>query len=215
MTLEQRLQNLERSNRRMRFGLILSLLITGGFVTMGARSTPPKVIEAEKFILRDSSGNERGQLFANDKSWGLVLFTENGQKALGLVASSGINGLLISDQDGADRQMFTSDRNQTTWGIFRPGSKLAQLEITDNPAGEELVFRDRSDMPRIEFGVSEKGPGLALSDKHGTTRAVLSDGEIASFSEDGKINWSPEWERLNPQEKQKVKDLTKMPTGKP
>ena len=58
--------------------------------------------------------------------------------------------------------------------------------------------------------------GFALSDAKGTMRSVLSDGEIASFSEDGKINWSPEWERLSPEEKQKVQALSpKMPTGKP
>ena len=216
MTVEQRLDNLERSNRNMRAGLVVCLLVAIALFTMAARPTAPKVLEAEKIILRDPKGNERGQLFANEKSWGLVLFTETGQQALGLVASTGVNGLLISDQNGVGRQIFTSDENQTTWGIFRPGSKLAQIEITDKLAGVEVVVRDRSDVQRVELGVTDKGPGLALSDAKGTMRAVLSDGEIASFSEDGKMNWSPEWERLSPEEKQKLKNLLpKMPTGKP
>ncbi len=216
MTLEQRLDDLERSNRRMRAGLVVCLLAAIVLFTMAARPSAPKVLEAEKIVLRDTNGNQRGQLFASEKSWGLVLYTEGGQQALGLIASTTVNGLLISDQNGYGRQMFTSDKNQTTWGIFHPGSKVAQVEITDKLAGTELVVRDRTDVQRVELGVTDKGPGLALSDANGTMRTALSDGEIASFSEDGKVNWSPEWERLSPEEKQKVKSLLpKMPTKKP
>src|SRR5712692_1255889 len=118
MTLEQRLDNLERSNRNMRAGLIICMLVAIVLFTMAARPNAPKVLEAEKIVLRDANGNERGQLFANEKSWGLVLFTESGKQALGLVASTAVNGLVISDQNGYGRQMFTSDRNQTNWGIF-------------------------------------------------------------------------------------------------
>jgi hypothetical protein len=215
MTLEQRMGNLERSNRNMR-ALVMFLVAAIALFTMAARPSAPKVLEAEKIVLRDTNGNERGQLFANEKSWGLVLYTESGQQALGLVASTTVNGLIISDQSGYPRQMFTSDKNQSTWGIFHPGSTLAQIEIADKLAGVEVVVRDRSDVQRVELGVTDKGPGLALSDAKGTMRAVLSDGGIASFSADGKINWSPEWERLSPEEKQRLKNLfQKMPTGKP
>src|SRR5712691_9591992 len=96
MTLEQRLDNLERSNRKMRAGLVMCLLVAIALFTLGARPSAPKVLEAEKIVLRDTNGNERGQLFANEKSWGLVLYTESGQQALGLVASTAVNGLVIS-----------------------------------------------------------------------------------------------------------------------
>ena len=214
MTLEKRLDNLERSNRNLR-AVVMCLIAAITLFTVAARPSP-KVLEAEKIVLRDPNGKERGQLFATEKAWGLVLYTENGQQALDLVASTTVNGLMISDQNGYGRQIFTSDTNQTTWGIFHPGSKPAQIEITDKQAGAEIVVRDRSDVQRIELGVTDKGPGLALSDTNGTMRTVLAEGLIASFSKDGTINWSPEWERLSPEEKQKVKGLSpKMPTGKP
>jgi len=218
MTLEQRLDNLERSNQNMRTGLVMCLLAAIALFTMAARPNAPKVFEAEKIVLRDANGNERGQLFANEKSWGLVLFTKSGKQALGLVASTTVNGLIISDQNGYSRQIFTSDNDQTTWGIFHPDSKLAQIEIADKSVGAEIVVRDRSDVQRMELGVTDKGPGLALSDANGTMRTVLSEGIVASFSKDGTINWSPEWERLSPEEKQKLKDivvLPKMPTKRP
>jgi hypothetical protein len=214
MTLEQRLDNLERSNRNLR-AVVMCLLTAVVLFTMAARPSP-KVLEAEKIVLRDPNGKERGQLFASEKAWGLVLYTENGQQALDLVASTTVNGLMISDQNGYGRQIFTSDTSQTTWGIFHPGSKPAQIEITDKLAGAEIVVRDRSDVQRVELGVTDKGPSLALSDDSGTMRTVLSDGQIASFSRDGNISWSPEWERLSPEEKQKMKNLLpKTPTGKP
>src|SRR5437016_14409218 len=133
MTLEQRLDNLERSNRNLR-AVVMCLLTAIVLFTMAARPSP-KVLETEKIILRDQNGNERGQLFANEKSWGLVLFTESGKQALGLIGSTTVNGLLISDQNGYGRQIFTSDTNQTTGGRFDPVSKVAQIETTDKIAG--------------------------------------------------------------------------------
>src|SRR3989442_13559618 len=92
MTVEQRLDNLERSNRNMRAGLVVCLLVAIALFTMAARPTGPQVLEAEKIVLRDPNGNERGQLFANEKSWGLVLFTVTGNEALGLLGPTGSVG---------------------------------------------------------------------------------------------------------------------------
>ena len=75
MTFEQRLDNLERSNRNLR-AVVMFLVAATTLFTIAARPSAQKVLEAEKIVLRDQNGNERGQLFANEKSWGLVLFTE-------------------------------------------------------------------------------------------------------------------------------------------
>jgi hypothetical protein len=49
---------------------------------MGAASPTPRIIEAENIILRTGGGTERGELFASDTAWGLVLFNKNNTPAV-------------------------------------------------------------------------------------------------------------------------------------
>lgn len=71
----ERLNRLERSNRRLK--MLLSACLCGGVALflMGAASNP-KVVEAEKFLLRDSAGVERGEMFASEAARGLVFFNK-------------------------------------------------------------------------------------------------------------------------------------------
>ena len=91
------LEKLERSNRRLKTSLAafaccaVAVLLTGA----STASTSSKVIDAEKISLHDSAGNERGQLFATEKAWGLVLFNKDGSKAASFVASPAMNGVLV------------------------------------------------------------------------------------------------------------------------
>lgn len=73
LEIQGRLDKLECSNRRMKVALTVFLCCGAAVMLTGAASTGPKVIDAQKIILRDVAGNERGQLFASDAAWGLVL----------------------------------------------------------------------------------------------------------------------------------------------
>ncbi len=70
--IHERLTRLERSNWLLKV-MLSSCLCCGAVVfLMGAASTAPKIIEAQKIVLKDGAGNERGELFATDKAWGLI-----------------------------------------------------------------------------------------------------------------------------------------------
>jgi len=212
--IKLRLSRLERSNRRLKVAFYVCFCSGAGLILMGAASTAPKVIEAEKIILRDGAGNERGQLFANENAWGLVLFNKDSTKAASLLVSSTLNGVVLFDQNGNLRQTMTVNLEETKWDVFHPGSDAAQVELSDNGLGTALSFRDRANKPRIEMGVSPKGSGLSLSDEDGGIRASIIGGNpgFASFSQDGGIEWSPAWDKLSPEEKKKLKPLLqKMP----
>src|SRR5258708_29071639 len=97
--VEQRLNRLERSNRRLKLAVSACLLCAAVMMLMGAASPTTKVIDAEKVVLHDSAGNERGELFANENAWGLVLFNKNKTRAASLVVKDGLNGVLLCDQN--------------------------------------------------------------------------------------------------------------------
>lgn len=206
---EQRLDRLERSNRTLKTALLVCFVGAIAMMLMGATSTAPKVIDAEKITLHDSAGTERGQLFANDNAWGLVLFNKNGTKAASLVVSAGLNALILCDQNGNLRQTITTNLDQSEWNIFHPGSDSAQFGVIDNGEGTALSFRNRANNPQVELGVSSKGSSLNLSDSNGGIRAVMSGGEIgfASFTKDGKLEWSQGLDQFSPEEKKKIKAL--------
>jgi hypothetical protein len=209
MTVDSRLDILERSNRRLKAGFLACLccIVT---VFLVAATSSPRIIDVQKIVLRDIAGNERGELFANDDAWGLVLFNKNKTKAASMAVMAEANGILLSDPNGNIRQGFTSDLNQSDWSIFRPGSDSAQFTVTDNAEGTGLGIRDRANRDRVSLGVSPQGgSGLKLDDANGTTRALVfgNDAGFALISSKGTLEWSPSWEKLTPDEKEQLKSL--------
>jgi hypothetical protein len=77
---EDRLARVEKSNRQLKATVLIFVLGLAAFAVMGASQTAPGTLEVQKIILKDALGNERGQLFATDTIWGLVLFNKNGSK---------------------------------------------------------------------------------------------------------------------------------------
>jgi hypothetical protein len=218
MTIDQRLQKVESSNRVMKTALTVCILVVVSVVTIGATSVAPKVLDVQKIILRDEAGNERGQLFATDNVWGLVLFNKDGTRAASLFVGQELNGFFLSDRNGNVRQTMTSDLNETNWSIRRPGSDKAQFELRDNAQGTAVVVRDRGNAERVELGASDQGSALMLSDRNGRVRTVLAEtGEgIMTYGEDGSVKWSPAWDKLSPREKEHLKGLLpKSPSSNP
>ena len=77
---EDRLARVEKSNRQLKAAVLIFVLGLAAFAVMGAAQTARKTLEVQKIILKDALGNERGQLFATDKSWGLALFNKDGSR---------------------------------------------------------------------------------------------------------------------------------------
>ncbi len=85
--MEERLNRLERENRRLKraggvvLGVIAVLLLMGHVVG-------EKVVEAERFVLLDSSGQPRAVLAVAEGGSGLYLYDNTGKLRAGLVGGS-------------------------------------------------------------------------------------------------------------------------------
>lgn len=200
----ERLDRLELSNRRLK--AMLSILLCTGAVLLFVGAAAPKVVEAEKFILRDAGGVARGEIFANENGRGLVFFNKNGERALALLVSDQVNGLIVMDQNGNVRQSITSKMDGSNLSVYHPGSDSAQFEVVDSGLGTAITFRDRTNGDRVSMGISDKGAAVTLNDKNGAARAVMSDGGLSfvSFSKDGDIAWSPGWDKFSPEEQRQI-----------
>ena len=118
----ERLNKLERRNRRLT-GMLVLLLVVGGLVLLGAAQTAKRQSsEMESLVLRDSAGKERARLeigkegptlqFLNDRGQTLAtvgtskdalllrLFDRNGRLQTGVALEQDGVALVTYDRDG-------------------------------------------------------------------------------------------------------------------
>ncbi len=160
----QRMEALERDNRRLRRYGVAMLLVLAMFLGVGASLLyysgayglpgSPQMVAARQFMLRDAQGTIRGTWgTAEDGSVRLALNDDRGRQRIRLsLLEDGSAGLTFAD---------TSDRRLAVLGLLP--DQTTTLALTD-PAG----------VPRMVLGVSANGSSnLVFADHSGTTRAGL------------------------------------------
>ena len=167
-TLTQRLDRMERENRRLKRMGALAVAIVAALVLM-AQATPAKVakvIEAEKYVLRDVHGKRRGELTV----------TDYGGTALWLTDEDGNIGAALSVvPDGARRLEL----------VVKHGTK-AEVVVRPKEGDARVLLYDKTRMPRVAMEVLPDGqPIVQIADKNGKTRAQLflaaNDAPFLSF----------------------------------
>lgn len=124
--LSNRLERLERDNRRLkRLGTAI-LLLASTLLLMG-QGRPNRTVEAERFIVRDRQGRVRVEI-------GTPRFSG---AAVGL--NSDDPAIWISDEKGQDRAVLTIDG---LWFADVKGRKAANLEVESGKRAG-LAFYDK------------------------------------------------------------------------
>jgi hypothetical protein len=152
--LAERIERLERENRRWRWGSGLAL-IAGLVVMIGGaqRANDPKVVEAEGFIVRDKDGKERVRLgLATDGGPALFLRGKDGHNRVILQASE--------EDDCGGLYLFGSGK-ETGLSVVLDGG----IRAVNSPS---LVLR-RDDKTVINLNVDKTGllPWLRFQDENG------------------------------------------------
>jgi len=136
--LESQQAKLQRSNKHLRVVTGAMLLLCGALFTMGQTSSAvPDTVEAQQFLLRDSSGKLRGSMgVLSDGAVGLNFSDPNGRTRITVdLASNGTPGVDLYDQDGKVRAtMALGDAGEPGLGLFGASGNLrTSLDI---PAGK-------------------------------------------------------------------------------
>lgn len=206
-----RLARLERENRRMKLaGLAITLpwIAIAMAAASGRDDGPkaiPKVVEAERFVLRDRDGKARAELFVDpdDGLAGLLLTTPDGETPIALAARPDGNAALgFRDKDGNDRGglavvpdggmalMLKSQRETPRIALTIPADGTARLGLADGDGKTRahllvgadrtttLDFWDTTGKARLTQGVSGTDrPALTFWGPDGTPRAQLQTNE--------------------------------------
>ena len=152
--LNERLDRLERENRRFKVGALLVLI---GIVAVGimgqARANAVRVVEAEKFVLRDSQGKERAELSTlGDGSPSLHFYGFYAGRRHAIVSleadqASGTSGLQFNAANG---------KNRISLAVAVVGSAVVNVADLDGNV-------------RASLGVGRDGSGgVGTLDKQGT-----------------------------------------------
>ena len=109
--LERRMEAVERENRRWQWMVTVTLAVVAAMVIL-AQATPMKfgkVLEAERFVLRDTNGSIRAELGFIDGASVLLLNDKDGKPGVALsVLPDGPRRISLLDRDGRTRSVLTA-----------------------------------------------------------------------------------------------------------
>lgn len=177
--LLERLERLERSNRRLKICGLVTLLGLAGVFAMGQARPPLQTVEAQEFVVKDASGVVRARLGTSQSAASLSLSHEGGR--VNLVAS-GVRGqgAHLAMADGAGKIKGLLLLNPETVGLY-----LSPVDATGPPKS-----------PRVVFEVLNQGSGgFGFFDRNGVARALMGavsdDGGsfVSIFDPAGKQVW--------------------------
>jgi len=176
-----RLEQLERDNRRLRRYTSTMLVVVAMVLGLGAaliwysvRSGlpgSPMTISAHQFVLRDSDGTMRGVWgLGDDGAVRLVLNDGKGRQRVRLsLLHDGSAGLSFADSADRKLAVFGLLPDYTTNLALTDPAGIPRAVLGVSPNGSSnLVFADRSGSTRAGLGVDSRGLGtFTLADQEG------------------------------------------------
>jgi hypothetical protein len=179
-TMVERLDKVEEQNRRIKRGSVTVFVALSALVLMGQAVPSPRVVEAQKFVLKDADGNVRGWMGVIGKGSELTLGNVNRQPGMTLMVSP----------DSSDLHFFGSRKGGMTLGVNSGDPALSMIDAEGNGGAGIAFVKD--------------GPSLTLEDGKGFSTVVgatqlettakgaahqISAASIVLFGKDRKVIW--------------------------
>ena len=123
--LAQRVEKLEKANRRLKLAGVLAMALVGCLLLLGAAS-PKRTVEAEEFILRDANGEVRALLGMIQEGPMFALYgaePHRGSRAILRMAAEGPM-LTLSDENKQIRVMLGTTSNEPVLAFFDANGKV-------------------------------------------------------------------------------------------
>ena len=178
--LEKRLVKLERQNRRVKWMGILFIVLAVAVVCMGQTRPKNRLIEGEKFVLKDISGTRRAELVMEPGGPGLVLYDAD-QNRIGRFGGTGEGhgaGLSLQGARGESKVTLISLADGPHLLMFDARGKF-RGEMAATVKGPYLFLYDDTEKVRAALAVEGDAPKLQVSDKEGYT-AVLGTNALVT-----------------------------------
>ncbi len=208
-----RVEKLERSNKMLRVLLTVSVLTAGLLVVMGSAGQNPSVLQAQKFVLIDAAGHERGSLFTTGTSSGLVLYNPDSSRAAVFIASASGNSAMFMDHKGNARAAIYVNDDESNLAVFDLKTKQPKIELKNAAQGSALVFRDDNGTDRVSVGFAPSGGAVLLNDANSTTRTALdTEAGLTTFDAEGSFRWMAGFDAFDKDAQKRLRDAIQKST---
>ena len=173
VTLSERVDKIEKQNRRLKSYLALLVLSLLAFVLMGAKAGLHDArfhrIIVEEITIVDDAGHEIILIGSRKgQGIGMRILNKAGKKILGIgiSADDGGSGILISDKEGRPRIGLGMDKGVPSIAMTDENGKKI-LAMGGDAKGYGLVVMDENEVERAGLGYNEGDTGVMLYDDKG------------------------------------------------
>jgi hypothetical protein len=143
-----RITKLEAQNQRLKKLSTAILVFLSAVLLMGQTTPSHRVLEAQRFVLKDSEGNVRGWMGTIGKGSELTLGNVNAQPMIRLIVST----------DSSDLHFFGSRKSGINLGLDSGSPDISMIGAEGN-GGARITFK-------------EFGPSFALEDARGSSTVI-------------------------------------------
>jgi len=188
----------------------VSVLSVGAILLMGSAPIVPAVLEAQRFVLKDAAGHERGSLFATDSAWGLVLYNRDSSKAAAFSVTDTGSVVMLADHKGNPRDAMLVNDDENSLAMWDKKTNHIKIELKNAAEGSSLAFRDDNGTDRLGLVFSSSaGGGMTINDTNSTTRAAVTEKPpgLTLFDAEGAFVWMSGIDSLDKDEQKRVRDL--------
>jgi len=209
LTVLERLDNLERQNRRLKRLGLGALLLVGGTLLAGFTGERPakpaavtETIDAQRFVLKNARGETRAQLGLLGGEFPQLTFLDaKGKTRLSLDLLLDQPSLTLFDSKGVRASLGLVLDMPVLSLHDANGKKRVWLAVPSNPV---LTLYDGKEEERVSLTLLDNQPSLQVSDSAGFKAVVgtvglatpttgesqqTSAASVVLFGKDGKVLW--------------------------
>jgi hypothetical protein len=172
VTLHERMERIEKQNRRLKSCMVFLVLTFLALVVMGAKAGSYdghfRQIVAERITIVDGSGQELVLIGSGKEGTGIRVLNKAGKRAIGIgiTADEEGSGILVADKEGRPRIGLGMDAGLPSIAMIDENGKKI-MAIGGDKKGYGLVVMDENEVERVGLGVNEGNTGVAIYDDTG------------------------------------------------
>jgi hypothetical protein len=171
-TLHERIERIEKQNRRLKNTMFLLVLSFLALAVMGAKAGPNdghfRQIIAERITFIDGTGQERMLIGSSEDGTGIRILNKAGKKALGIgiTGDEGGSGILVADKEGRPRIGLGLDEGiPSVVMVDEYGKKI--MAMGGDEKGYGFVIMDGNEVERAGMGFKDGNAGVMIYDDTG------------------------------------------------
>ena len=172
LTLHERIERVEKQNRRLKSYMVFLVLSFLALVVIGAKAGPSdghfRQVIAEGISIVDGAGQEVILIGSSEEGTGIRVLNKAGKRILGIgiAADEEGSGILVADKEGRPRIGLGMDKGLPSVAMVDGNGKKI-MAMGGDEKGYGLVIMDENEVERAGLGFKEGNTGVMIFDDNG------------------------------------------------